>query len=356
MPPHKCNREDCPRENINGPKLQCTTCNNWCYLMCFGLKMDSLDADYKIILPKGATLSVELATCSFDCCSVKTSSTEPIPTKTNRTTPATQKANDDENHTIMSEINNIKHMLSDLKIMTDANNTNLLEITSTCIETNGLVKNVTEREFASEPTTSSMVDANNIALTTPSSRTILNANRTTAKRRLEQSKTPKPKPNPRFDAKNAPRAKTGTREINIGSPPETRPTVTVNKPVFEKSIHVSGLAKSVTVETMNEFILGNTNIKNQDYFKCHRLVKKDADISKWRYVCFKIDVTNEHYDHLIDPNTWPKYVAIREFVETQAVNLGNFVNSGSERAAKQQKMASKNQEASNGLNVQMEEN
>lgn len=54
--PHKCNREDCPRDHVNGPKVKCVKCKTTCFLRCFGFvegpKIDGEDTVKSVIMMK----------------------------------------------------------------------------------------------------------------------------------------------------------------------------------------------------------------------------------------------------------------------------------------------------------------
>lgn len=181
--------------------------------------------------------------------------------------------------------------------------------------------------------------------TTPSFPRIANGNRRiyTPKRKLDTDNYPKKM------IDNLPKPVHGTRDINIGPPPAAKPSAAPkpknDKPKFEKSVWISKLDPSVSVDMMNEFILANTELTEKTQFNVHKLVKKDADISELSNVSFKIDVNEQHFDMLLNPEMWPMYVAVREFIQVKPVQLGAFIHEALDplqSSNKQRKTVSKN--------------
>lgn len=330
---HKCNRENCPPANINGPSMKCAKCNNLSYLKCFGIdKDDVVDNALKAILVNDGLLRFEVAKCQFICCSGQSAPNEPKSTPKQKGRPPnrdqsasrqTQIKDFIENNTILTELTNIKKVLSDLTTSSDQNLTELSSLKSTSIETNTMVKKLTEANQ-----TVQVMDTMRLSTPIRSS--------TSIKRKLEQTQTPNqtPKINPNV----LPKPREGTRDINIGPPTDFRRAETIAKPVLDKSVWVSGLDPSVSNETMIDFIVNNTNITNKDDFKCHKLVKKDSDVTKLSYVSFKIDVKEELFNYLVDPNIWPKHVSVREFIKIQPVKLSDFIAGNQNQAGKQRKL------------------
>lgn len=144
---------------------------------------------------------------------------------------------------------------------------------------------------------------------------------------------------------NIPKPVQGTRDINIGPPPTAKPSAATkpkhDKPKFEKSVWISKLDPSISNEMMSEFILTHTDLTDKSQFNVQKLVKKDADIAELSYVSFKIDVNEQHFDALMNPGTWPKYVAIREFIQIKPVQLREFIDEA-QSSNKQPKIESKN--------------
>lgn len=98
------------------------------------------------------------------------------------------------------------------------------------------------------------------------------------------------------------------------------------KPKLEKSIHVSRIDTSVSLDIFTEYILENSQLKSPEDLKCSLLVKKDTDISKLSFISFKVDVNGENFAKLIDVNFWPQGSFIREFIsQPKTATLGSFM-------------------------------
>lgn len=323
MTTHKCNRDTCPPANINGPKMKCIKCKNQCYLKCFGLNIDSTMNSIKIRLPNGI-MWVELATSQFSCCDVNPPPTELSSNQQKPKQTITQTATVselDKNHTMMNEMCEIKNLLNSIKVASDKNSNDLSEIKSSSTETVVLLKKATDRQIGSY-----RLAVNDHTMGTSGSTTPMDPNNTprTSKRRFDETKTPKQ--TPKINVNQLPKPIAGTRNVALGPTPAQRPNKSIEMPTFEKAIWVSGLDPSVSIETMSDYITTNTKLVNKDDFKCHILVKKGADISKMRYISFKIDVKALDFDELIDSSNWPKHVSVREFVKMEPVKLGAFIN------------------------------
>ena len=242
---------------------------------------------------------------------------------------------------LMSEMSSIRTLLTDLKSSSEQNSADLTELKSTSIETKDLIKKAT---VVRATTHQSLLSAgtSDASLTTPTTSLAFGSGdqSISSKRRFQQTKTPNQ--TPKIQLRNVPKPKYGTRDITIGPTVNLPNSETVNKPVkpkFDKEIWVSGLHPTVTIEDMTNFVLNNTDVSNKDDFKCTLLVKKGSYLSTLDYVSFKLDIKNVHFDHLIDPATWPKQVRVREFIKSEPPKLNASTNgSVSERAEKVRKI------------------
>lgn len=107
-------------------------------------------------------------------------------------------------------------------------------------------------------------------------------------------------------------AATGTSNILIGkplSPPRNKRTGRQNP---EKGVWISGIHRDTTVDEMTNHIRQAIGIEPAD-FEVHKLVKKDRDISTYRFVSFYIGCTHTNFNRLMDPMYWPSNSQIREF-------------------------------------------
>lgn len=311
---HKCNRDDCPPNVIKGPKIKCSKCKNECYLKCFGFdKADKIDGNetLKISLSNGASAYVYLTQLSLVCCSdtVPVADQKLFMPKMNkqRAQSKSRQTNESTESKIRNELTTIKNMLNSIRNSTDTNAADLLEIKS---NTSEIIETVKQQ---SKP--------NNLEIrqkSTPSFSEMLKTNVQTPKplKRLRRQLTETPNDK---EMKKLPTPKKGTRDVTIGKPIAPRKM----KPTFDKAVWVSGLHNETTVDEMINFVLSNTELNEKDQFECHKLVKKEADISKLSFVSFKISVNNEHFDMLMDPDTWPRSVSVREF--RLKTTLGDFM-------------------------------
>ncbi|XP_059225889.1 uncharacterized protein LOC131997968 [Stomoxys calcitrans] len=71
--------------------------------------------------------------------------------------------------------------------------------------------------------------------------------------------------------------------------------------ISKKWVHISSFKPSVTSEHITDFIQKNANIAKSN-MECYVLVKKDVDINSLKRVNFKLGVTSNHYDDVINPN------------------------------------------------------
>lgn len=323
-------------------------------MKCFGIEKcatwEGIDV-IKYILPNGSVLYTLLPHSAFVCCGENLTSPElkanmKIPSKqrgTSQTRNQTKTTN--ENASILNEIAEIKLKLNQINDSTEKNSTELDNIKTIVNENNVLGQSLHKKlneggtAFQSVPTTPNLVR-------------IARENRRIA--------TPKRKSGadnyPKKLIDNLPKPVQGTRDINIGPPPAAKPSAVTkpknDKPKFEKSVWISKLDPSVSNEMMSEFILTHTDLTDKSQFNVHKLVKKDADITELSYVSFKIDVNEQHFDALMNPDTWPKYVAVREFIQIKPVQLGEFIDEA-QSSNKQRKIDPKN-DNEHQMDIQLE--
>lgn len=345
---HKCNREDCLPNNINGPKVKCVKCNSQCYLKCFGFeiaegKNEKNEYETVKLNLNGSAMYVFSSQIAFVCCDDSLSSTErkkvlKMPsTRSNSRTRQT--LNDNNNELIVNELNNVKQLLSSIESKVTGNSNELNDVKSISKETNLTVIKIDKAVnlnnngmiIETHQNNNDLIEINDMSTpkSKPSFAQILKQN-TLNRSRKNTPKIRKPSMNnpskrPRIEKPSKPTEKKGTRNIIIGLPVE--PIITKkpkeSKPLFDKAVRVSGLHRDTTIDDMTQYILNNTNLLDKSQFEIHKLVKKDADISLFSFVSFKVSVNNEHFDHLMDPDTWPSGNTVREFLLTPT--LGDFI-------------------------------
>lgn len=118
-----------------------------------------------------------------------------------------------------------------------------------------------------------------------------------------------------------PTPKQGKNDMQIGRPVDERQIPTRNTNPLTKAVWISKFHPETTNEELENYIVEQTAAKDKTTFKCTKLVKKDADVSKMSFVSFKIDTTPEVYDILINAENWPKNKHIREFIKMSPPKL-----------------------------------
>lgn len=81
-----------------------------------------------------------------------------------------------------------------------------------------------------------------------------------------------------------------------------------------KYIYLSQLDPSTEPKNIIDYLMELGIIENDKTINCIKLVSPKAVSETYTYVSFKLDSPKDLYDKLIDPDTWPKSVAVREFV------------------------------------------
>lgn len=151
---------------------------------------------------------------------------------------------------------------------------------------------------------------------------IMKADFVSAKRRLNTAAAaPSPKP------KNLPIATAGTRTGDHGLPTVEPRMNKPAKPLFDKSIHVSRIVKTVTADYFADWIANKAGIKANEDFRCTLLVKKDVDVNTLNFVSFKVDVKEAFYENMMKNDFWPQNCLFRPFVpqERQPVPVAELL-------------------------------
>lgn len=130
-----------------------------------------------------------------------------------------------------------------------------------------------------------------------------------------------------------PTPKQGKKDVQIGRPVEERQRQPIQRKMnpFTKSIWISKFHPETQPEELVNYIVEHTTVKDKSSFECVKLVKKDSDISTMSFVSFKINVTPEAFEVLIDPENWPQNKHVREWVTMAPPKktLNDFVTNAS---------------------------
>lgn len=323
MSRHKCNRADCPPINISGPKIKCCKCNSICYLKCYGFEAGEKIGEHetvKLAAQDGYVMHSFLSCMAFACCTdTLTAEEQKKALKMPASNRATSKARKTEFESISSELNVIKRMITSIHASTDKNTADIAEIKAMSTNTDANVKKVTELQ-------QKKVVSRNISLSN-ASKTSFSHGQSTSFANVIQNETPKSAKRlrtndiPITQKFEAPKPKMGTKSTVTRLNVVAKPT-RIEKPVFKKAIWVSGFNPATTTEEIVEYIVTETPVNDKLKFNVHKLVKKDKDLSTMKYVSFKIEVNEEEFDILCNPELWPENVLVREFLLNKT--LGDF--------------------------------
>lgn len=368
---HVCDYQECGTANVTGPKVNCVHCNKVCFLQCYGFSRCGLNG-LKLFLPNGLSIALDPKTLCVTCSkcdavflsdALKTSLERKGETnlKTVSTSSAKQaltpnKPNDSNVSLsqLKGDFDKMSKKLNSIMTTLNVTSADVCDVKATTTDTNEMIKssqlseNLTTK--LNEISTSKLNEVSeNLAtkLNEISSQTSALSSQTetfasimrrqqTEKRQPIQVKRRLEGPAPLVSTKpkNLPEPKIGKRTGAIGliaAAPKAK-----FKPKFDKSLHVSRIDPSCTVEQLTEYITSNGTglIANED-FKCVSLIKKGKELDTYSFISYKIDICEAKCEQLMEEEFWPDGVAIRIFVPPERT-LGDFLPSTSS-ATEQQK-------------------
>lgn len=352
MTRHKCD-ERCPNSAKRGPKIKCCKCSTVCYLQCFdfeaGEKIDGHDT-VKLTV-NDVVITTFVSTLGFACC---TNILPPNDQKKALKMPASNRSasksrsKSDSEQSLANELSNIKDMLSSIKGATDSNTAEIAAIKLLSAQTDANVKIVTERNAS----TSAMSTPRSPALNYVNDfkrRAYANAAAGTPgkRKRLEINERAKLKfPDPKVGTKSNASGLTIVPRVN---------NVRDDKPIFEKALYVSGLGPATSNDEIANYILEFTSVKDATKFKVHKMVKKDAEISKLKFVSFKVEMNAEELEVLDNVDLWPQGLRVREFQMVPKNQMGNFFPTLPVKTPTSTDAAKKSVDLTGKLNVDIEQ-
>lgn len=80
-----------------------------------------------------------------------------------------------------------------------------------------------------------------------------------------------------------------------------------------RELYLSKLPVNISEADVKNYIMAKGGL-NMDDILVTRLVKKDADLSLFSFISFKIDTNEDTYNKLIDKRFWPEKCVIKDFV------------------------------------------
>lgn len=326
---HKCDRENCRPEYVNGPKIKCHKCGRICFLGCFGFEAgDQIDGQQtvKCRLLSGCMFTMLLSCMAFQCCDqIMVGAEQKKALKCPKSTSNDSESRGNQSELFVNELKHIKEMLSSIKSATDSNTAEIAEIKSLSTKTDANVQKVTEQSAAT-------------SLLTPRAPGLQYVN-DYRNRAISKGLGETPNKRKRFESVSRPSPRTSTRPLGL---PEPKMGTNANvgrlsaipqpnrsrdeQPKFEKALWVSRLSPDTSIDDVIDFITTNTPVTDKSKMNVHKLVKKGVDLASLQFVSFKVELSAEDLDILNEPNMWPSGMQVREFVQVPAKNvLGNFL-------------------------------
>ena len=350
---HICNRENCPPINVTGPKVSCVKCRKVCFLLCHGVDKIS-NGMGRLKTSSGLAVYVEISNAKFACPTCLSEGNVIVQTTINAS-----KASTIENVTNNDLLDCMKAGFEELKVQVTENSERSVKNLKKVVLR--MTKSLTDATKTNEPLTK---------LKTPLYSTILKNKMKNSASTTPLSSKRKRNFNDEFDTElllidnrtertissvKIPEPKRGTKETTIGQKPlPFIPRSPARLNPFQKSVRVAGLHPSVTVEELNEYIMKNTPLSEVAKFRTRLLVKKDQDVSRLSYVSFKVDVSSDDFNVLMNLNYWPNYVTVREFIQMDRPNQTTVTSDKSTPPNKIQRLrhdAEKSGSTSNGEDV-----
>lgn len=317
MAPKVCSRDNCPPPNVKAETtVKCFNCNHDIHLPCIGIAVNA----NKIVSPNIRFMCDQ---CILD------SQTSNENNELNTSVTATPKGEKITIRAIMTEVSQLRSIVENthekVKLIDDK--------TTTIAKSTEVLANRALRPPLSQPIGS----VNNTpSVTTPmrnrqqkSGPSFADAVRFNQHNGLSSAQKRKLQPNEDGNASklkriDAPQPKTGTKaassKLSVVKP-IVKPTP-IAKPTFNHAIWVSRFNPLMEPSEIVDYIVSDTPVKDTSKFNVQKLVKKGTDLGTLKFVSFKIEVNEDEYKILNEPDMWPEHVLMRPFVENK--KLGDF--------------------------------
>lgn len=342
---HSCNREDCERGAVNGPKAKCFVCKKLCYLGCYGITptLSQVAAHDRSKIENFTPTSNIQFVCN-NCISSPVHSSQPsfLDDSINSGTP-----NKKERAKIVGIMNEVvklqeqlaafqsSSMFSEMNAKLESIDMKTTEIKSNTeavlCEVNAKSSKPTDENieirFGATPNATRPFRPQLNHLKTPSYASFFHGNATPAKTPSGSAKRQRVE-KPRQPSKPiVPSPKVGTN-ANAGGliavPPKPAPKKREEKSKYEKAVWISRLPTTTTEDEVSDYI-GTIQAAVSKDFNVHKLVTKGRPLSELSFISFRIACNVNDFAVLNDPGVWPKGVLVREFMESKPVTLGAFL-------------------------------
>lgn len=349
MPPHrKCNHRDCPPENVNASTtVSCHSCKGEFHLPCFDviLPANKLFVIRNIVFVCDECLtSIESSPKRKQTVTLKQTLLSPMttPTQTSSLRNSAKKstANNDDLRVMMEtiirkiDVNSVtvgllKNSVDSMHATVKTNATQIDDsFKKSDAEIGTATKTIVEQleKFEKKQSYAQAVgipSSNQIIRQMPSKSDQPNNNNVKASTKVAPEKK-KISANKYKSCPLTSGTDTGT-EHNLGAPvviPERRKLtkrIESNgklpaRPKFKKSVYISRLEPSITVDGLKMFLGARMPDLNESDLDIRMLVKREQELSELSFISFCISCTDDLFSTLNSPSFWPAHIKMREFI------------------------------------------
>ncbi|RYE04932.1 MAG: hypothetical protein EOP33_08115 [Rickettsiaceae bacterium] len=376
---HICDREKCDFKSVQGPKTTCIKCGKICFLLCFGFEKCGFGG-IKLKLNSESYIGLDPNSMHFTCANCDSVFLDDVVNDKMQTTPVstpigqmsnkmstqnqttTTKSSDTPDKSTQNPLisylrTDISKIAKQMKIVIETvktNSTNAFALKEICTDTNAIIKSLSEKSTEQHTVLNTVADQiktrNSNTMATPVSRFSSNEfpDLQSSKRKRKndspikqtfattaQKMNSRPQSNElNEEVKVAVKkrqlidgnsAKNGLgNAVSLGKPP----TVKISRPIL-KSMYVSRMENTITVDAVTNYIKQNVTITNDKDLNVRLLVKEDQPIEKLSFVSFRVSCTPELYEKLFDSSFWPRHVKIGEFYDNprpKRTQFGDFLS------------------------------
>lgn len=316
-----CSRDECPPANVKvDSTVQCFNCKHDIHLQCIGI---SVKAD-KLTSPNIRFI------CETCMQSNQTSNETHDMNASISATPGGSKPKTISNRLIMNEVNQLRSIVEasveQLKVI-DAKTTTIASSTDV------LVNRALRPALGSTPSTMPI-----LSTPTPTPNRRWGPNRQHGAQQsfpdaARESPFMASKRKNSYDHGNPTKiTKTDIPQPKMGTKASSNKLCAVKPMVKSKPIERTSFGRAIWISRINpstessaivDYIVSETSVTDKSKFNVRKLVKNGTDCSSLKFVSFKIEVNEDEYGVLNDPNVWPEDVMMRPFIENR--KFGDFL-------------------------------
>lgn len=93
-------------------------------------------------------------------------------------------------------------------------------------------------------------------------------------------------------------------------------------------IYLSRFQSSTSEDDIIKYVTSCSDSVNGELLECRKLIPRGKTLDELRFISFKLSVAITDYDRMVNPEFWPKGVAVREFQKLPATQIGAFLGQG----------------------------